>query len=67
MIAQKQGGHILFGVNDGLLSNASLILGVAGAAAEPGMIVLSGVAGLLAGAFSITLFETTASASTKWW
>jgi VIT1/CCC1 family predicted Fe2+/Mn2+ transporter len=40
-----------------LVSNASLILGVAGAAAEPGMIVLSGVAGLLAGAFSMAAGE----------
>jgi len=54
------GGNLraaVFGVNDGLLSNASLILGVAGAAAEPGMIVLSGVAGLLAGAFSMAAGE----------
>ena len=43
----------VFGVNDGLVSNASLILGVAGAQVEPGMIILSGIAGLLAGAFSM--------------
>ena len=43
----------VFGVNDGLFSNASLILGVAGAAAEPGVILLSGLAGLMAGAFSM--------------
>ena len=47
----------VFGVNDGLVSNASLILGVAGAGAEPGVIVLSGVAGLLAGAFSMAAGE----------
>lgn len=50
------GGNLraaVFGVNDGLVSNASLILGVAGAGPEPGVIVLSGVAGLLAGAFSM--------------
>ena len=50
------GGNLraaVFGVNDGLVSNASLILGVAGAAPEPKLIVLSGVAGLLAGAFSM--------------
>lgn len=47
----------VFGVNDGLVSNASLILGVAGAGAEPGMIVLSGIAGLLAGAFSMAAGE----------
>jgi VIT1/CCC1 family predicted Fe2+/Mn2+ transporter len=47
----------VFGVNDGLVSNASLILGVAGAAASNAMILLSGVAGLLAGAFSMAAGE----------
>ncbi len=50
------GGNLraaVFGVNDGLVSNASLILGVAGATAQPSLILLSGVAGLLAGAFSM--------------
>ena len=47
----------VFGVNDGLVSNASLILGVAGAAAAPSVILLSGVAGLLAGAFSMAAGE----------
>lgn len=47
----------VFGVNDGLVSNASLILGVAGAAVSGRMIVLSGVAGLLAGAFSMAAGE----------
>ena len=54
------GGNLraaVFGVNDGLVSNASLILGVSGAAAEPGIILLSGVAGLLAGAFSMAAGE----------
>lgn len=49
----------VFGVNDGLVSNASLILGVAGAGAEPGAIVLTGIAGLLAGAFSMAAGEYT--------
>lgn len=43
----------VFGVNDGLVSNTCLVMGVAGAAAEPSVIVLTGVAGLLAGAFSM--------------
>jgi VIT1/CCC1 family predicted Fe2+/Mn2+ transporter len=43
----------IFGINDGLVSNASLILGVAGAAPQPDFILLSGIAGLLAGAFSM--------------
>jgi VIT1/CCC1 family predicted Fe2+/Mn2+ transporter len=55
-----QGGNLraaVFGVNDGLVSNASLILGVAGAGAEPPLILLSGAAGLLAGAFSMAAGE----------
>jgi VIT1/CCC1 family predicted Fe2+/Mn2+ transporter len=47
----------VFGVNDGLVSNAALIYGVAGASPEPSMIVLTGVAGLLAGAFSMAAGE----------
>jgi VIT1/CCC1 family predicted Fe2+/Mn2+ transporter len=43
----------VFGVNDGLISNTSLILGVAGAHAGNHLILLSGVAGLLAGACSM--------------
>jgi VIT1/CCC1 family predicted Fe2+/Mn2+ transporter len=43
----------IFGVNDGLVSNLSLIMGVAGGGLGPEGIVLAGVAGLLAGAFSM--------------
>src|SRR5436190_4306673 len=54
------GGNLraaVFGINDGLVSNASLILGVAGASANNSTILLSGVAGLLAGAFSMAAGE----------
>ena len=47
----------VFGVNDGLVSNAALIYGVAGATQAPSVIVLTGVAGLLAGAFSMAAGE----------
>ena len=47
----------VFGANDGLVSNASLILGVAGATADPHLITISGMAGLLAGAFSMAAGE----------
>ena len=47
----------VFGVNDGLVSNASLILGMAGAAAESRTLLLTGIAGLLAGAFSMAAGE----------
>jgi VIT1/CCC1 family predicted Fe2+/Mn2+ transporter len=47
----------VFGVNDGLVSNASLILGVAGASGDVQVVLVSGVAGLLAGAFSMAAGE----------
>ena len=47
----------VFGVNDGLVSNASLILGVAGAVTDSATVLLAGVAGLLAGAFSMAAGE----------
>jgi len=43
----------VFGVNDGLTSNLSLVMGVAGAATDNRLILLTGLAGLLAGAFSM--------------
>lgn len=43
----------VFGVNDGLVSNLSLVMGIAGANAESNFVLLAGVAGLLAGAFSM--------------
>jgi len=43
----------IFGVNDGLVSNLALVMGVAGAAQDPKFILLAGIAGLLAGAFSM--------------
>lgn len=47
----------VFGVNDGLISNMSLILGIAGANANQHFILLAGVAGLLAGACSMAAGE----------
>jgi VIT1/CCC1 family predicted Fe2+/Mn2+ transporter len=48
---------VVFGANDGLVSNLALVMGVAGASAAPGVIVLAGIAGLLAGAFSMGVGE----------
>jgi VIT1/CCC1 family predicted Fe2+/Mn2+ transporter len=48
---------IVFGANDGLVSNLALVMGVAGATSDPGIIVLAGVAGLIAGAFSMGVGE----------
>lgn len=43
----------VFGVSDGLVSNAALVMGFAGARTEGEFVLLAGVAGLLAGAFSM--------------
>jgi vacuolar iron transporter family protein len=55
------GGNALraavLGVNDGLVSNLSLVMGVAGASLQQSAILLTGLAGLLAGAISMALGE----------
>ena len=54
------GGNLraaVFGVNDGLVSNASLVMGVAGAGAAGEYVLMTGVAGLLAGAMSMAAGE----------
>ncbi len=47
----------MFGMSDGLVSNASLVMGFAGAQTEGKFVLLAGVAGLLAGAFSMAAGE----------
>lgn len=47
----------IFGVNDGIVSNMSLLLGIAGATLDQNFILLSGIAGLLAGACSMAAGE----------
>lgn len=47
----------VFGINDGLVSVVCLVMGVTGAAASYTMIFLTGIAGLLAGAFSMAAGE----------
>ncbi len=66
-IAQLEGRHratsgnalraAVLGANDGLLSNFSLVMGVAGAALSERSILVTGLAGLLAGAGSMALGE----------
>ena len=55
------GGNALraavLGVNDGLVSNASLVMGVAGAGVASSDILITGVAGLIAGACSMAMGE----------
>jgi VIT1/CCC1 family predicted Fe2+/Mn2+ transporter len=63
-----RGGAIraaIFGMNDGLLSNLSLVLGVAGAGAGEGAILVTGLAGLIAGASSMAVGEWTSVASQR--
>lgn len=55
----------VFGINDGLVSNFSLVMGFAGAVASPAYILLAGVAGLLAGAFSMGAGEYVSMAAQK--
>ncbi|MEO7682080.1 MAG: VIT family protein [Sphingomonas sp.] len=47
----------VLGANDGIVSTASLIIGVAAAAAKPADILIAGVAGLVAGAMSMAAGE----------
>lgn len=47
----------VLGVNDGLVSNFSLVMGVAGGTSNAEFVLLAGVAGLLAGAFSMAAGE----------
>ena len=47
----------VLGVNDGLVSNFSLVMGVAGGTGNADFVLLAGVAGLLAGAFSMAAGE----------
>lgn len=66
-VAQLEGRHrtaggnalraAVLGANDGLVSNFSLVMGVAGAALNSKSILLTGLAGLLAGAISMALGE----------
>ncbi len=58
---RRLGGNALraavLGSNDGLSSNLSLVMGVAGASVDTHTILLAGVAGLLAGACSMAMGE----------
>jgi len=58
---RRLGGNALraavLGANDGLSSNLSLVMGVAGASIDSHTILLTGVAGLLAGACSMAMGE----------
>ncbi|MCZ7413711.1 VIT1/CCC1 transporter family protein [Streptomyces sp. WMMC897] len=55
----------VFGAMDGLVSNTALITGVAGGAVAPQTIVITGLAGLASGAFSMAAGEYTSVASQR--
>lgn len=62
------GGNLragVFGLSDGLVSNTSLLMGMAGATATNDVLLMSGVAGLLAGAFSMAAGEYTSVRSQR--
>lgn len=63
------GGNALraavLGANDGLCSNLSLVMGVAGADLSPHAILVTGLAGLLAGACSMALGEWLSVSTTR--
>lgn len=47
--------EVVFGANDGLVSNTALVAAVAGGASDHGIIILGGIAGMVAGAISMAL------------
>ena len=47
--------EVVFGANDGLVSNVALVAGLAGGTADAGLILLGGIAGLVAGSVSMSL------------
>ena len=55
----------VLGANDGLVSNASLMLGIGGGTAELRTVVLAGVAGLVAGSLSMACGEYISVSSQK--
>lgn len=63
------GGNALrasvLGANDGLCSNLSLVMGMAGASTSDHTLMLTGIAGLLAGAFSMALGEWVSVTSSR--
>jgi VIT1/CCC1 family predicted Fe2+/Mn2+ transporter len=55
----------VFGVSDGLVSNTALVMGFAGASTSNSTVLFAGLAGLLAGAFSMAAGEYVSVASQR--
>ena len=45
--------EVIYGANDGIVTTFAVVAGVAGAALDPGVVVILGVANLLADGFSM--------------
>jgi vacuolar iron transporter family protein len=58
---------VVLGADDGVISTASLILGVASAAASRGQVLIAGVAALAAGAMSMAAGEYVPSVRSRTW
>jgi VIT1/CCC1 family predicted Fe2+/Mn2+ transporter len=55
----------IFGVSDGLVSNTALVMGFAGSGIDRSVVLFAGIAGLLAGAFSMAAGEYVSMASQR--
>lgn len=55
----------IFGISDGLVSNTALVMGFAGTGTDNGVVLFAGIAGLLAGAFSMAAGEYVSVASQR--
>jgi VIT1/CCC1 family predicted Fe2+/Mn2+ transporter len=55
----------IFGISDGLVTNTSVLLGIAGASSGHGFVRLAGVAALIAGGFSMATGEYLSMRATK--
>lgn len=55
----------VLGANDGIVSIAGLVLGVAGATSSAGVILAAGIAGIIAGAISMAAGEYVSVSSSR--
>ncbi len=55
----------IFGISDGLVSNTALVMGFAGSGIDRSVVLFAGIAGLLAGAFSMAAGEYVSVASQR--
>lgn len=55
----------IFGISDGLVSNTALVMGFAGSGVDRNVVLFAGIAGLLAGAFSMAAGEYVSMASQR--